>query len=480
MTAKKHVIAVDLGAESGRVMRVDFDGTRLNMSEVHRFPNVPVMAGGTLHWDALRLWKDISDGIRAASAGAAGIGVDTWGVDFALLDRDGRLLANPVHYRDRRIDGMMEWVFARMPRREVFQRTGIQIMPINGLYQAASLVRDNSPLLDAAHTYLTIADLFNYWLSGAKTCEFTHATTQQMYNPAADDWDRELLSRMELPTRLFPEIVQPGTVIGAYEGIKVILPACHDTGSAVVAVPTTTENYAYLSSGTWSLLGLEVNAPIINDAAYEANLTNEGGVYGTFRLLKNITGMWLVAQCRAVWNARGTTYEYAHLKQLALEAEPYLALIDPDDPAFFAPDDMPAAIQDFCRRTNQPVPQTVGQITRTVYESLALKYRTVLDKLIAVSGKTVDKLHIIGGGSQNDLLCQMTADAIGRPVVAGPSEGTAIGNAVVQLITLGELGDLKQARAMLAETVGTVTYEPKNVAAWEDQYARFKNIMTTT
>ncbi|MDX1995907.1 MAG: rhamnulokinase family protein [bacterium] len=480
-TKKKHVIAVDLGAESGRVMRVDLDGARLSTHEIHRFPNVPVMANGTLHWDVLRLWKDITDGLRAARADSANppasIGVDTWGVDFALLDRDGRLLANPVHYRDRRTEGMMDWVFQRMPRREVFQRTGIQFMPLNGLYQFASLVRDNSPLLSVADGFLTIADLFNYWLSGARTCEFTHVTTQQMYNPVANDWDRELLSCVELPTRIFPEIVQPGTRIGAYEGVPVILPGCHDTASAVVAVPTSTKNYAYLSSGTWSLLGLELTEPIINDAAYEANLTNEGGVYGTFRLLKNIAGMWLVQQCRAAWARQGTSYDYAYIKQLAAEAEPFRSFIDPDAPDFFAPDDMPAAIRDYCARTGQPVPETPGQIARAAYEGLAFKYRYVLEKLIDVSGQPVETLHIIGGGSQNDLLCQMTADAIGRRVVAGPAEGTAIGNGIVQLISLGELADLRQARQALAASVALVVYEPQSTAAWDAEFGRFQKLI---
>lgn len=473
-----HVIAVDLGAESGRVMRADFDGERLSLSEVNRFSNTAVRARGTLYWDVLRQWRHIAEGI-AGAPGAASVGVDTWGVDFALLDRDGNLLANPVHYRDKRTDGMMDWVFDRMPRREVFARTGIQFMQINGLYQIASLVRDNSPLLDAAATFLTIADLFNYWLSGSKTCEFSHATTQQMFNPARNDWDHELIAACGIPTGIFPPIVQPGDRIGEYNGIPVIVPACHDTGSAVVAVPTTTQNYAYLSSGTWSLLGLEVQTPIINDDSYACNLTNEGGVYGTYRLLKNISGMWLAQQCRAAWAAQGTNYDYAELVKLAESALPFAALIDPDDASFLAPSDMPAAIRAFCGRSGQAAPESVGAVMRAIYESLALKYRYTLDMLINVSGQQVDTLHIIGGGSQNALLCQMTADATGRVVVAGPAEGTAIGNAVVQLIALGELGDLHQAREMLRRTMATVTYEPRDTAAWDAQYERFRGVLTT-
>jgi rhamnulokinase len=479
--SEKHVIAVDLGAESGRVMRADFDGRRLTMNEVHRFPNVPVWVGETLHWDVLRLWGDITAGIRAVLYGAPAhsIGVDTWGVDFALLDRDGNLLSNPVHYRDRRTEGLMDWVFERVPRREVFARTGIQFMSINGLYQFASLVKSNSPLLEVATTFLTIPDLFNYWLSGSRTCEFTHVTSTQCYNPLRGQWDFETLEALGAPVEIFPEIVQPGTRLGAYDGIPVIAPACHDTGSAVVAVPTTTENYAYLSSGTWSLLGLEVPQPVINDAAYEANVTNEGGAYGTYRLLKNIMGLWLVQQCRATWTRQGEEYDYDHLVHLAEEAEPLRSLVDPDDAEFLPPGDMPARIREFCSRSGQPIPETPGQMVRAVYESLALKYRYVLEQLTGVSGRQVDRLHIIGGGSKIALLSQMAADATGRPVVTGPDEATAMGNALIQLIALGELGGVQEARQMLSQSINTTTYEPRETAAWDEAYRRFRDLLTT-
>ena len=476
----QHVIAIDLGAESGRVIRVTLDGDGLHLEESHRFLNTPVWARGRLYWDVLRLWHEISTGIRAVASGAAALGVDTWGVDFALLDRNGELLANPVHYRDSRTDGMMDWVFERVPRRTVFERTGIQFMQINGLYQLASMVRENSPLLEAAATLLTFPDLFNYWLSGSRTCEFTHATTLQCYNPRKGDWDYETLSALGIPTAIFPEVVPPGTQLGTYEGIPVIAPASHDTGSAVVAVPTTTADYAYLSSGTWSLLGLEVDQPVINDASYEANVTNEGGAYGTFRLLKNVMGLWLAQQCRATWKAEGMTYSYDDLTALAAEAEPFRSLIDPDDPMFLPPGDMPARIREFCRRSGQPVPETVGQVMRTVYESLALKYRVVLERLIALTGRRVERLHIIGGGVKNRLLCGMAANAIGRPVVAGPVEATALGNAIVQYIALGELESIAQGRELLSRTVGTTVYEPDDRAAWEAQVERFKALLTTT
>jgi rhamnulokinase len=469
----KNVLAVDLGAESGRVIRVGFDGSQFQFEEVHRFPNIPVQAGNTLYWDVLRLWHEITTGIHAAGKQVAGIGVDTWGVDFAFLDRDGNLLANPVHYRDRRTDGMFEWVFERVPRRTVFERTGIQFMVINALYQLASLVKNQSPLLESASTLLPIPDLFNYWLSGTKSAEFSHVTTSQCYNPRKGNWDYETLHTLGFPTHILPNMIQPGTLIGDYHGIPVIAPATHDTGSAVVGVPTTTSNYAYLSSGTWSLIGLEVKEPVINDAAYTANVTNEGGAYGTFRLLKNVMGLWIAQQCRATWQQEGTDYSYDQLTTAAMDAEPFRSLIDPDDPAFLPPGDMPARIREFCARTGQPQPETIGQIMRTVYESLALKYRYALDRLVNLAGHDVDHLHIIGGGSQNRLLNQMTTDATGRVVITGPVEATALGNAIVQFIALGELDNIAQARSILSQTMGTETYTPRQSAEWQDAFERF-------
>jgi rhamnulokinase len=475
-----NVIAIDLGAESGRVARVTFNGSALHLEEIHRFPNIPVRVGKTLHWDALRLWNEIQTGIDAASKSGdkpAGIGLDCWGVDWALLDRDGNLMGNPVHYRDSRTDGMMEWVFERVPRRTIFERTGIQFMQINTLFQLASQVKAGSAQLETAKTFLSIADLFNYWMTGAKVCEFSHATTQHIYNPRTYNWDWETLNAVGIPTHLFGEIVQPGTRLGEFNGIPVFAPATHDTGSAVVAVPTTTADYAYLSSGTWSLIGLELPEPIISDAAYEANVTNEGGYGGTFRFLKNVAGLWIAQQSRATWRAQGTEYSYADLTQLAVEAEPFRSLIDPDDNAFLPPGDMPSRIRDFCARTGQPIPETPGQVVRAIYESLALKYRHSLDTLSSLSNRTIERLHIIGGGTQNTLLCQMTADAIKRPVVAGPIEATALGNAIAQLIAVGELGGLSEARELLSRTVETALYEPKQPAAWDEAYGRYQNII---
>lgn len=471
-----HVIAVDLGADSGRVIRVWLEDGRLQSEEVHRFPNTPVIAGEQIYWDILRLWHEVTAGIDKAADGAASLSVNAWGVDFALLDRDGRLVSNPVHYRDSRTNGAMEWVFERVPRREVFERSGVQFMQLNTLYQLASLARDHSPLLGAAATYLGLPDLFNYWLTGQKAAEFTHATTTQFYNPRANDWDRDLLRAVGIDSDIFPKIVPPGTRLGDYKGIPVILPASHDTGSAVVGVPLFSPNAAYLSSGTWSLIGVEITDPVINDASYEANVTNEGGVYGTFRLLKNVAGMWLAQQCRATWRGRSAEYSYDQLTGLAEQAEPFRSFVNPDDPSFLPPGDMPARIREFCARTDQPVPETEGQVMRTIYESLALKYRGVLEHLSALSGQPIPRLHIIGGGTRSALLCQMTADAINRPVVAGPIEATAIGNACVQMIALGWIDDLAAARGIISKSFPLTTYEPKQVAQWDEVYQRFKEI----
>ncbi|MBI5957546.1 MAG: rhamnulokinase [Chloroflexi bacterium] len=472
-----NVLAVDLGAESGRVIEITFDGQRLASREIHRFPNVPVRVHQTIYWDVLRLWQEILTGINQAGSPPNSISIDTWGVDFALLDRDSNLLANPVHYRDARTDGLMEWVFERIPRRAVFEKTGIQFMQLNTLYQLASLVKNHSQILEMAHSYLALPDLFNYWLCGAKQGEFTHATTTQLFNPRTCSWDRELLDAVGIPAHIFPETVQPGERLGDYNGIPVITAAAHDTSSAVIAVPTTTENFAYLSSGTWSLLGLELDHPVIDDEAYQANVTNEGGAYGTFTFLKNLAGLWIVQQCRVTWQAEGQSYSYDQLTHEAAQADPFRSYIDPDDPAFLPPGDMPARVREICRRTGQPVPDTVGQIVRAVFESLALKYRFVLERLIALTGKPVDRLHIVGGGGRNALLCQMAANATGRQVIAGPFEATALGNGIVQLITLGALDNITQAREILSRTQDTITYDPQEVETWNEKYQQYCSLL---
>lgn len=473
--AEKNVIAVDLGAESGRVMRVGFDGKAFSLEEMNRFANTPIKTDHTLYWNAPRLWYDIQVGLHKALSqhDISSIGVDTWGVDFALLDANGHLIDNPVHYRDKRTTTITDWVYERVPARTVFERTGIQYMHINTLFQLASLKRAQSPQLELAHTLLTIPSLFTYWLSGSTACEFSHVTTTQCYNPRTAAWDTETLDALGLPTDILPEIVPPGTRLGEYKGVPVIAPTTHDTAGAVVAVPTTNENYAFLSSGTWSLFGLEIPQPIITDAAFDARVTNEGGAYGTYRLLQNVMGLWLVQQSRVTWAAAGHDYSYGDLVALAEEADPFTAYIDPNDNRFLEPGDMPARVRDYCQETGQRVPQTHGETLRVIFESLAFKYRHVLDNLISLTGRTVDTLHIIGGGSQNTLLNQLTANAIGRTVIAGPSEGTALGCAIVQFIELGDIKDVWEARQILSQTVRSGVYDPQDGTTFDAQYQRF-------
>ena len=475
--AEEIVLAVDLGAESGRVMGVHFDGRHLRTEEHHRFPNQTVFLNNTLHWNFLRLWEDIRGGIeKAKPLGPASLGVDTWGVDFGLLDRQGTLIGNPVHYRDKRTDGMPEKAFAKVGRQAIFENTGIQFMQINTLYQLLSLVESQSPLLSIAETFLTAPDLLNYWLTGAKVCEFTNATTTQMLNARTGKWATGLLADLDIPTHIFPEVVMPGTRIGAYEGIPVIAPACHDTGSAVAAVPATSPDFAYISSGTWSLVGLEVQEAIVSEAALAANVTNEGGIAGTYRLLKNVMGLWILQQCRKTWADAGNSYSYADLVEMAEAAPALRSVFDANDPRFLPPGNHVQHIQNYCRESKQPVLESPGEITRCILESLALAYREVLSVLTGLQGKVVSAIHIVGGGSQNTLLNQMTADATGLPVIAGPTEATVIGNALVQLISLGAIGNIPEGRALVAQLPEIRTFRPADKGRWDAAYARVKEL----
>jgi rhamnulokinase len=466
---RKTVLAVDLGAESGRVMAAHFDGTRFELEELRRFDNPVTHVRGTLYWDILHLWRNIQLGIEQGKAHhPASIGVDTWAVDFGLLDAQGNLLANPVMYRDARTNGMMDEAFALVPKREIFAQTGIQFMQINTLYQMLSLVKAKAPALDVAQTFLTIPDLLNFWMTGAKVCEFTNATTTQMYNPRSGEWATDMLEKLGIPTHILPEIVPPGTKLGVYDGMPVIAPATHDTASAVAAVPTQTANYAYISSGTWSLVGLEVPQAIINDAAYDANVTNEVGVENSYRLLKNVMGLWILQQCRAVWASEGNTYSYDELVQLASEAPPLQSIIDVDDARFLPPGNHPQLIREWRLEHGFHAPQTHGEIVRCVLESLAVKCWTALEKLQRISGQSIDAIHIVGGGVKNTLLNQFIADATGVPVVTGPVEATVFGNAAMQFIALGELENIAQARQVIADMGVTQIYQPQETERWRD------------
>ena len=482
-------LAFDLGAESGRAILGQMEKGRLTLRELHRFQNRMVPVHGHLYWDILHLFAEIQYALQLAGRekiALAGIGVDTWGVDFGLLDRDGNLLANPVAYRDHRTDGMMEKVFAQMPREEIYRLTGIQLMQINTLFQLYALVEAQSPLLQIAQRLLFVPDLINFMLTGRQVTEFTFATTSQLFNPNTRNWAEPIFTQLGLPRHLMAEIIEPGAVIGplrrelrqaaGLNEVPVIAVGCHDTASAVAAVPAVVENWAYLSSGTWSLMGVEATAPVINAAAAEMNFTNEGGVAGTMRLLKNSMGLWLLQECRRQWQREGRQHEYAQLMREAEMAAPFRSLVNPDAAAFLNPESMPQAIVDFCRRTQQPVPQSEGEFARCVYESLALQYRRVGAMLETLQNKKIEVLHIVGGGSQNTLLNQFTADAIGKPVFAGPAEATALGNIAVQALATGEFENLAAARQAIKNSFAIQEFQPRATAPWDEAYRHFINL----
>ncbi|MCZ7543137.1 MAG: rhamnulokinase [Anaerolineae bacterium] len=484
-------LALDLGAESGRAALGTLHGGLLAMKALHRFPNGPVPVLGTLYWDILHLWNGVLDGLHAAcDLELDGIGLDTWAVDFALLDESGKLLDNPVHQRDPRNAGMIEAVCAVVPKAEIYNRTGIQFMQINTLYQLYAMVRANAPALRHAATFLTIADLLNYWLTGRKVVEFSSATATQFYDPIAGDWARDLLERLGIPTAMLPEVVPPGTILGPLkapvpnlEGVTpVIAPVTHDTGSAVAAVPAEGDRFAYISLGTWALMGAEVQQPHITPAGMAYNFTNEGGAAGTYRLLKNSLGLWLVQECRRTWATLGEAHDYDALTEMAADAPAFGPLLDPDpdSPHFLTPGDMPARIVAYCAQTGQPAPQTRGQILRCILESLALKFRQTLAQLEHVLGHEIEVIHIVGGGARNALLCQLTADACNRPVVAGPAEATSAGNIMVQAIATGHLASVAEGRAMVRRSFDLTRYEPNPSAAWDAAYARFLDLVSAS
>jgi rhamnulokinase len=493
MTTKRNYLAVDLGAESGRTILGSLDDEHLILTETHRFANGPVRLNDGLHWDVLRLWSDIKEGLGKSLAKAANsldsIGLDTWGVDFALLDRNGALLSNPFHHRDERTDGLVNEAFKIMSRADIFNNTGIQFLQINTLYQLLAMVLQKSPLFEVAKNFVTIPDLFNYWLSGEITNEFTNATTTQCFDPHQRTWSENILEAFKIPSKLFKPVTDSGTQIGTLlpsiaaetgaGAMPVLLPACHDTGSAVVAVPAKNQDFAWISSGTWSIMGVEANQPIVNEKALEYNFTNEGGVFGTWRFSKNIMGLWLVQECRREWMRKGDEISFDALTQLAADVKrkAFLSVIDPDFPEFLHPGDMPARIQKYCADTDQYVPQTKGEILRIALEGIALKYRWVLEKLEELTGKHLDPIHIIGGGTKNTLLNQLTADSTGCTVITGPVEATAIGNILMQAIGLKHLGSLSDAREVVRASFESEIYEPKRTADWDEAYARLQKVM---
>jgi rhamnulokinase len=478
------LLAIDLGAESGRAILGTFDGSRLHLEVAHRFPNVPVRMGGTLYWDFVRLFGDVLHAIRAAqeSGEVTSVGVDGWGVDFGLLDGRGRLMANPVHYRDSRTERMVELATQRVPRERIYADTGIQFIAINTLYQLLAMAEARDSQLERAWSMLMIPDLVHYFLCDSTVGEYTNATTTQCYDVSHAKWASSLLADLNIPAHLFPDVVQPGTVLGPLRAdvaqqvgarLSVIAPATHDTASAVVATPLDGAT-AFLSSGTWSLIGLELPSPVVTDAARDGNLTNEGGVAGTIRLLKNVMGLWLVQEAR---RGLDQALSYEQLTALAQDATPFTAFIDPDDGRFLRPGDLQANVRAFCIETGQPPPADAATLVRVLLESLALKYAVIVAQLEAVSGRSIQAVHVVGGGSNNALLCQLTADACERPVLAGPAEATAIGNLVVQAMALGELASVAEARALVADSWPPMRYEP--ASDWAQARDRFHAMLDT-
>jgi rhamnulokinase len=479
-----HYLAIDLGAESGRTIVGTIAGGSLSLAETRRFPNQPIRLPSGLHWDADSLWREIKTGITASARSFPldSLALDAWGVDFALLDGEGALLGNPYHYRDTRTDGMLAEAMRRVPRQQIYDQTGIQFMQINTLYQLLSMVVAQDTQIEAAQTFLTIPDLFNYWLSGRMCCEFTNATTTQCFNPHRRAWALPLLEALGVPTHIFPAVCEPGTLLGSLlpavadetgiRPIPVIAPACHDTGSAVAAVPVENEDFAWISSGTWSIMGAEVTQPNLSAEALACNFTNEGGVFGTWRLSKNIMGLWLVQECKREWGL-----SYAEITRMAAEAQPFLAVINPDDAAFLHPGDMPEKIRAYCTKSGQAVPQDRGEMARVVLESLALKYRLTLGQLEELTSRRLDPIHIIGGGTKNRLLNQLTADCTGRNVVIGPVEATAIGNILMQAITLGHLESLTAARALVRRSFEVETYLPTHQEGWDEAYRKLLSLI---
>ncbi|MEO7145884.1 MAG: rhamnulokinase family protein [Bryobacteraceae bacterium] len=480
----KNFLAFDLGAESGRAMLGALDGRTIALRELHRFPNTPVQVLGRLYWDTLRLFHEIVEGLMAAGRGKLaieGIGIDTWGVDFGLLGRDGALVDNPRHYRDSRTAGVMEQTFAIEPRPKIFEQTGVQFMPLNTLYQWHAMRLQNSPALETARRLLFMPDLFNYWLTGVARNELTIASTSQFYDTRKKRYATDMLGRLGLDAELLPEIAAPGTRLGpllaetgestGLAGTPVYATACHDTASAVAAVPAEGADWCFISSGTWSLMGVEIGEPVVNDAALELNVTNEMGAEGRIRLLKNIAGLWVLQECRRAWALEGHEHSYDDLAKMAAAAAPFTAVLDPD--AFLEPGHMPRRIGVYCGGAGQKTPQTVGEICRTILEGLALRYRQVLESLEALLSRELNAIHIVGGGSRNQVLNQFVADATGRTVIAGPQEATAAGNVLVQAIGAGLLGNLEEARELVRRSFPVTRFEPHARGAWNEAYRRF-------
>lgn len=485
-------LAFDFGASSGRAMLATFDGEKITLEEKHRFSNDPVTANGSMHWDILRLFFEIKQGIlKCANSGDRDIdciGIDTWGVDFGLLDKNDKLLGNPYHYRDTRTDGMYDKAFAIMPKEEIFNSTGIAFNWFNTLFQLLSAKLSGDVTLENAKTLLFVPDLLNFFLTGEKRTEYTIASTSQMFDSRTYTWAEDMLKKFGIPTDIYPEMIYPGEKVGTLkpelaeelgiERVPVIAVASHDTGSAVASVPVVDEkDFVYISSGTWSLMGVELDSPNVSPEAMEHNFTNEGGVNKTIRFLKNIMGLWLIQESRRQWEREGELLSFDELETQANAAVPFASLIDPDYPAFQTPGNMPKRIREYCEKTGQHVPQTKGEIVRCIAESLAFRYRATIEGMEEVNGKKYNEIHIVGGGIKDKMICRFTANATKRVVEAGPVEATSIGNVLVQAMAMGAIASLEEGRKIVKNSFDIARYEPTDSEVWDNAYAKWQEII---
>ncbi len=483
-TNPKRVLAIDLGASSGRAILGSFDGKQITLQELHRFTNEPVMVGNTLYWDVLRLLYEIKQGIaKAAQIGFDSLGIDTWGVDFGLIDSDGAMIENPVHYRDSRTSGMLEESFKLISKEELYSITGNQLMEINTAFQLLSLAKNRPHILERADKLLLMPDLFAYMLTNVKASERSIASTSQLVDANKGKWSQRVLSALSIPERLFTPIVNSGTTLGQLtpevctelniKPAKVIAVCAHDTQSAVQAVPAKEKDFIFISCGTWSLFGTELPKPILNEDSARLNVTNEAGYAGTTTFLKNIIGLWLIQESRRQWAREGKEYSYAELERLALATEPFKCFIDPDAPEFVPQGDIPKRVREYCSRTGQYVPETVGEVMRCIYESLALKYRNAFDEIRACTGKEYSTIHVVGGGAKDGLLCRMTANSCNCEVMAGPIEATVLGNISTQLISSGDIKDMEQAREIIASSQPIKCFSAKDTDKWNEAFSKY-------
>jgi rhamnulokinase len=490
MSKSDYFAAVDLGASSGRVILGQIDHN-IHLEEVHRFPNLQIKMGNQIHWDILRLFYEVKEGLKKISTKGIkelqGIAVDTWGVDYGLIGKDDKILANPVCYRDARTNGMMEKAFSYISKDLIYQYTGIQFMQLNTIFQLLSMVEEENPLLAITEKLLFMPDLINFLLTGEKFSEYTIASTSQLMNARTRNWEADIFKKLSIPLPLMSDIIQPGTVLGpvcngiiSETGLKkaeVIATACHDTASAVAAVPAQSEDWAYLSSGTWSLLGIETDQPVINQESFENDFTNEGGVNQTIRFLKNAMGMWLLEGCMKSWQQKEKIFHYDKLIQMALNTQAFKSIVNPDDNLFLNPPDMTGAICEFCKKTDQAAPENKGEFVRTILESLALKYRCIVDHINIIRKIPIKVLHIVGGGSQNEMLNQFTANACGIEIITGPIEATAIGNILIQAISRGVIHSLDKGRELVFKSFPLKIYKPEDQEVWNKNYEKYKAIL---